>query len=63
MKTIVGRHINGITINPLEYVLESEDGDIKEFDSEEDAIKFLLNVGADEEDLEWFVFQEVEETV
>lgn len=63
MKTIVGRHINGITINPLEYVLESEDGDIKEFDSKEDAIKFLLNVGADEEDLEWFVFEEVEETV
>lgn len=30
---VIGRPINGISLNGLEYLLEKEDGDIKHFQS------------------------------
>ena len=41
---IVARHIEGIGLNPLEYLL-NEDGTEKEFESKEKAIEFLKSAG------------------
>ena len=56
----IGRHINGITLNELEYVLD-DDGDIMAFQDEDEAKKFLLANGCTEDELEWMVFEEMEE--
>ena len=59
---IIGRAINGISLNGLEYLLEGgPDGEIQVFESQEAAEAFLVEQGATEEDLEYFVFQEVME--
>ena len=61
MKRIaVGRHINGITINPLEYLLDDE-GDLMTFESEEKAKELLAEKGFSEEDMYWMVFEEVDD--
>ena len=54
----VGRHINGITLNDLEYLLD-DDGEIRVFDNESTARDYLLENGCVEEDLYWFIFEEV----
>lgn len=56
---IIGRYINGISLNELEYVLESEDGDYKHFDSIESAKQFLREAGVDDEDEldDYFVYK------
>jgi hypothetical protein len=56
MKVKVGRHIEGISLNPLEYVLDGPDGEIKWFDSKEQAIEFLKEAGASDDDIYWFSF-------
>ena len=55
---IVGRHINGITINPLEYLLDGN-GDPTEFTNEESAKSYLREQGLTDEDIYWLVFEEV----
>lgn len=55
---IIGRHINGITLNPLEYVLD-EDGELMVFETEDKAKNFLREHGFDDEDMEYLVFEEV----
>jgi len=40
MAIVIGRPINGISLNGLEYLL-NEDGDYKEFNSKEEAKTFL----------------------
>jgi hypothetical protein len=55
---IVGRHINGITINPLEYLLDDEGNEML-FDSEESAEEYLRLAGMTEDEIYWFVFEEV----
>ena len=55
---VVGRPINGITINGLEYILD-DNGDVMEFDSEEEAVKFLTDHGVSSEEMEYLVFEEV----
>ena len=59
-RVAVGRHINGITINPLEYLLDDE-GDLMTFESEEKAKEFLTEKGFSEEDMYWMVFEEVDD--
>jgi len=54
----IGRHMNGITLNPLEYVLEYT-GEIKEFETEQDAKDFLIRQGCSQEDIETFTYEEV----
>ena len=44
MSVIIGRPINGIPINGLEYALD-EDGNELVFDTEDDAISFLKAMG------------------
>ena len=56
---IVGRHINGITLNPLEYVL-NEDGSLMVFETEDKAKDFLREHGFDDEDMEYLVFEEID---
>ena len=58
---IVGRHINGITLNDLEYLLESN-GDYMEFENKEKAIDFLKSKGATDTEIEWFTFKKMELT-
>lgn len=61
MKRIaVGRHVNGITINPLEYLLDDE-GDLMTFESEETAKEFLAEKGFSKDDMYWMVFEEVDD--
>ncbi len=47
---IVGRHINGITINGLEYLLD-EDGEIMKFKTENHAIAYMKKHGLDEDEI------------
>ena len=52
---IVGRHINGITLNGLEYLLD-ESGDIMKFKSKEHAVRYLKEHGADDEEIYFMSF-------
>ena len=54
---IIGRHINGITINGLEYVLD-DNGEYMVFETEEKAKEFLFKHGFKEENIENLVFEE-----
>jgi hypothetical protein len=56
MKVKVGRHIEGISLNPLEYVLDGSDGEIMWFDSKEAAVGFLKTAGATDDDIDWYRF-------
>ena len=55
---IVGRAINGITLNGLEYLLD-QDGKEMEFASEQDAKEFLTENGVSTAEIESFVFEQV----
>lgn len=52
---IVGRPINGITLNDLEYLLD-ESGDIMKFKSKEHAVHYLKEHGADDEEIYYMSF-------
>jgi len=58
---IVGKHINDITINPLEYLLD-DDGDVREFKNEESAKIFLKDNGFTDDDIYWLTFQKQAKT-
>lgn len=53
---LIARHQEGISLNDYEYVLEEEGGDIKLFNSVEDAMKFLSEAFEVEcnNESEWF---------
>jgi len=53
---IVGRHINGITINPLEYLLD-ESGEVMELTSEGVAKAFLKEKGLTDDYIDGFIYQ------
>lgn len=57
-KIIVGRHIDGITINPLEYLLD-DNGKPMVFESEEKAKEFLRTHNVPDEEIQWMVFEEL----
>ena len=54
---IVGRPINGISINGLEFLL-TENGEVKKFINTYQAIRDLKSCGATEEEIESFIFHE-----
>lgn len=56
-KVIIGRPINGISLNGLEYVLD-EEGEVRYFDGADEAKQFLLDSGFSEKDLEFIVLRE-----
>lgn len=57
---IVGKHINGITINPFEHLLDGDNGEPIEFVNEEAAKTFLKEKGFSDDDLYWLVFETVD---
>ena len=52
---IVGRSVEGISLNDLEYLLD-ENGEIMKFKSKEHAIRFLKEHGADDEEIYFMRF-------
>lgn len=54
---IVGRHINGITLNDIEYLLD-EHGEIMYFSNENVAKAFLYEKGYSDEEMYYLVFEE-----
>ena len=59
MGVIVGRHIEDITINPLEYVLDESMEYPVIFKNEIEAKEWLRKHGATDEYIYWLVFKEV----
>lgn len=59
MNAAVGKHINNITLNPLEYLLDDKGG-LMVFDSKEQAKDHFESKGVSEEEMYWMVFEEVE---
>ena len=57
---IVGKHINDITINPLEHLLD-DTGNVMEFENKQAARKYLWSKGFNAEDMYWLVFEEISE--
>ena len=41
----ISRYQEGISLNPKEYVLDDEDGEVKEFDTVQGALNFLNEHG------------------
>jgi hypothetical protein len=58
-RVIIGRPINGISINGLEYVLD-EHNEVKEFAGKKEAVQFLKDNGFLDKDMESFIFEEIE---
>jgi len=57
----VGRHLEGISLNPLEFLLDKY-GDIRLFDSIDDAKALLRDAGITEEAIEsYFTYIELED--
>ena len=54
---IVGRAINGISLNGLEYIL-NDDGSVMQFESQDAAKEFLKGHGYRKNDLENLIFAE-----
>ena len=54
---IVGKHINDISLNPLEYLLDANMNMIA-FDSEEQAKKFLKRQGFSDEQIYYFTIED-----
>ncbi len=52
---IVGKHINGIALNELEYLLD-ECGEILRFPNKEYAIYYLKNHGVSDDEIYYLVF-------
>ena len=46
----IGKHINGISVNPLEYLMNGDK--VKEFATKDEAKQFLLDLGVRQEDLD-----------
>jgi len=57
MSVVIGRRINGITLNSLEYVLD-EYRDPIQFLTEEGAKQYLIDKGIKEEDLAYYEYPE-----
>jgi hypothetical protein len=58
-RIIIGRPINGISINGLEYALD-EHGEVKEFADKKEAVHFLKNNGFLDKELDYFFYEEME---
>lgn len=53
----VGKHINDISLNPLEYLLDAK-GYMIAFDSEEQAKRFLKRIGYTDEQIYYFTIED-----
>ena len=48
MKYVIARAINGISINGNEYLLDKKGGDVLEFDTRKECVKYCESVGLDD---------------
>ena len=55
MAYVISRFQEGISLNPREFIL-NELGNLKKFDTEEEAKHFLINAGVDEDDINESIF-------
>ena len=51
MSILIGRHVEGITLNELEYA-KNDKGELFKFETEELANEFLLSVGFTQEQID-----------
>ena len=58
---IVGRHQEGITLNPLEYLMDDSGEFMVKFPSFQSALSFMRKQGYEDEDMEFMFFQEEED--
>lgn len=56
MSICVGRPINGISINGLEYLLD-DDGNIRLFSNENEAKDWLTSQGFSMDEIDWMIFK------
>lgn len=56
---VIARHQEGISLNPLEYLLD-ENGSEMEFQNKSEAIEFLKSRGASEDDIYYMRFLDTE---
>lgn len=56
MSICVGRPINGISINGLEYLLD-DDGNIRLFSDEKEAKDWLTSQGFSVDEIDWMIFK------
>ena len=56
---IIGRYINGVTINPREYLKIDDTGKVMKFETEDAAKAFLKEKGFTDDDLDGLVFETV----
>ncbi|WP_336932078.1 hypothetical protein [Acinetobacter bereziniae] len=56
MTISVGRPINGISINGLEYLLD-DDGNIRLFSDENEAKDWLTSQGFSMDEIDWMIFK------
>lgn len=57
-RIVVGRHMEGITLNPMEWLLSNDEAEIMTFNSVDEAKGFLKGKGYREEDMEFLQFAE-----
>ena len=57
---LVGRVINGISINGLEFLLKDEGEDRREFNTVEDAKGFMREVGCPENEIDTYQYVDKE---
>lgn len=60
MSISVGRPINGISINGLEYLLD-DDGNIRLFSDENEAKDWLTSQGFTIDEIDWMIFKTQEQ--
>ena len=54
----VARHINGITTNPLEYLLHPVSGELMVFEDKDDAVEYLKSECLEDEEINSFIFED-----
>ena len=55
----IGRHINDITLNPLEWLLKPNSKKVRKFRNKKTAKNFLKRLRYKKEDMEFMTFKEV----
>lgn len=56
LNIVISKHIENITLNSKEFLLDSENGNIRKFKSKREAVDFLLGIGYKLDDIGYSVF-------
>lgn len=58
MSILIARHVEGITLNELEYAKNSK-GELFKFETEQKAKDFLKSIGVLEEHVDNFIYKDI----